>query len=86
MGTPLPSLLTRLKVDTVIVAGGTTCGCVRATTVEAVSRGYNAAVVHDCVFDRITLSHKASLLDLWMKYCDLLDVSEVEDYLAGLAL
>ena len=84
LGTPLPSLLTRLKVDTVIIAGGTTCGCVRATAVESVSRGYDTVVLHDCVFDRITLSHKASLLDLWMKYCDLLDTSEVVDYLAGL--
>jgi nicotinamidase-related amidase len=70
-GTPLQSYLIRLGIDTLIITGGSTGGCCRATAVDAVSRGYNLAVVQDCVYDRIELSHKASLLDIWMKYGDI---------------
>lgn len=80
-GTPLTSLLIRLRVDTLIVAGGTTSGCVRAFCVDAVSRGFDVGVVADAVFDRIAASHKATLLDLWMKYCDLLTTEEAARHL-----
>ncbi len=83
-GTPLESYLVRLGIDTLIVTGGTTCGCVRAACVDAVTRGFNCAVVVDCVYDRISVSHKASLLDLWMKYCDVLQSDEVLAYLGNL--
>ncbi len=56
----------------------------RATAVDAVSLGYHAAVANDCVFDRIELSHKAALLDLWMKYSDLMDSGELVEYIEGL--
>ena len=75
-GTPLLSYLIKLKVDTLIVAGGTTSGCVRAACVDAVSRNLDAAVLEDCVYDRITVSHKVALLDLWMKYCDVMTSSD----------
>jgi len=83
-GTPLSSYLVSSKIDSLIILGGTTGGCVRATAVDAVSSGYDTTVVRDCVFDRIELSHKAALLDLWMKYCDLMSSDEVVDYLNGL--
>ena len=83
-GTPLLSVLIKLKVDTLIVAGGTTGGCVRATCVDAVSRNFDVAVVEDCVFDRISASHKVALLDLWMKYCDLISSGAAVDYLTRL--
>jgi nicotinamidase-related amidase len=80
-GTPLLSILIKLRVDTLIVAGGTTGGCVRATCVDAVSRNFDVAVVEDCVFDRISASHKVALLDLWMKYCDVMSRDEALEYL-----
>jgi nicotinamidase-related amidase len=79
-GTPLLSVLIKLKVDTLLVAGGTTGGCVRATCVDAISRNFDVAVVEDCVYDRISVSHKVALLDLWMKYCDLMSGEEAVRY------
>lgn len=83
-GTPLQSYLVKLGIDTLIIVGGSTSGCCRATAVDAVTRNYNVAVVEDCVYDRIELSHKASLLDLWMKYCDVVSSSEIIEYLNSL--
>jgi nicotinamidase-related amidase len=83
-GTPLLSILIKLKVDTLIVAGGTTGGCVRATCVDAISRNFDVAVVEDCVYDRISASHKVALLDLWMKYCDLISCQEAIRYVQAL--
>jgi len=83
-GTPLLSVLIKLKVDTVIVAGGTTGGCVRATCVDAISRNFDVAVIEDCVFDRISASHKVALLDLWMKYCDVISSGAAVDYVTSL--
>jgi maleamate amidohydrolase len=83
-GTPLLSVLIRLKVDTLIVAGGTTGGCVRATCVDAISRNFDVAVVEDCVYDRISASHKVALLDMWMKYCDLMSCEEAVRYVRAL--
>ena len=80
-GTPLLSFLIKLKADTLIVTGGTTSGCVRAFCVDAVSRSFNVGVVADAVFDRISASHTTALLDLWMKYCDLLTSDETVCYL-----
>ena len=83
-GTSLLSILIKLKVDTLIVAGGTTSGCVRATCVDAISRNFDVAVVEDCVYDRISVSHKVALLDLWMKYCDVISHQEVAQYINAL--
>ena len=83
-GTPLLSVLIKLKVDTLIVTGGTTGGCVRATCVDAISRDFDVAVVEDCVYDRISVSHKVALLDLWMKYCDLITCARAIDYISHL--
>lgn len=83
-GTPFLSYLVKLGIDTIIIVGGSTSGCCRATAVDAVTRNYNVAVVEDAVYDRIQLSHKASLLDLWMKYCDVIDTRQVLDYFKSL--
>lgn len=82
-GTPLVSYLNRLDVDTLIVCGGVTSGCVRATVVDAASYNYRVGLLYECVFDRIELSHRVSLLDLWMKSADLLSVEEVLNYLSN---
>lgn len=75
-GTPFQSYLVKLGIDTIIIVGGSTSGCCRATAVDAVSRNYNVMMVEDCLYDRITISHKAALLDCWMKYCDV-DIADV---------
>lgn len=80
-GTALLSYLIGLKVDSLLVTGVSTSGCVRATVVEAASLNYNVAVLSDCVTDRILVSHKASLLDLWMKYADVIDSEAAIRYL-----
>ncbi|SOD94761.1 isochorismatase family protein [Blastococcus haudaquaticus] len=67
-GTPLATWLRDLDVDTLVVAGETTSGCVRATTVDACSAGYRVVVVEEATFDRSPLSHKMSLFDLSLKY------------------
>lgn len=80
-GTPLLSYLVKLQADSIIIVGGTTSGCVRAACVDAISRNYNVAVLYDCVYDRISASHKVALLDLWMKYCDVISSKDAIEYL-----
>lgn len=84
-GTPFISYLVKLKIDTLIIVGGSTSGCVRATAVDAVTYNFNVAIVEDAVFDRIELSHKAALLDLWMKYCDVVPSTYIESYMKSVA-
>lgn len=69
-GTGLASLLAARSTDTVIVAGATTSGCVRATVVDAVQHGYPVFVPIECVGDRAAGPHEASLFDLASKYAD----------------
>jgi nicotinamidase-related amidase len=82
-GTPLVSWLTAMRVDTTIIVGNSTGGCVRASAIDLTTHNYNVIVVEDAVFDRVELSHGAALLDLWMKYCDVLFKDEVSEYLAS---
>jgi nicotinamidase-related amidase len=83
-GTPLHSVLNDYAVDTLIVTGGSTSGCVRATVIDAFSYNYYVAVVEEGTFDRIQISHKANLLDMNIKYADVMKAGEVERYLDGL--
>ena len=69
-GTPLLASLIDKRIDTVIVTGCTTSGCVRATVVDAFSNGFITFVVEDCVFDRSRLSHAVNLFDMDQKYGD----------------
>ncbi len=75
--TPLQSLLVWHRVDTLILTGGSTSGCVRATAVESLSRGYRTIVPEQCVADKHESYHYANLTDLSLKYADVLDVNEV---------
>lgn len=84
-GTPLSSFLTALQVDTLIMAGTTTSGCVRASAVDAFSLNYRVVVVEDCCFDRSETSHRVNLFDLNAKYADVLRLEEVLAHLATLA-
>lgn len=80
-GTPLISYLTGLHVDTVLIAGTTTSGCVRATAVDAFSYNFTTMVVEECVFDRSVISHKVTLFDLNAKYADVVNLTTAVDYL-----
>ena len=79
--TNLRSLLTFHRVDTVVVTGGSTSGCVRATVVDGLSCGFRMIVPEEAVADRHESPHFASLYDMAVKYADVLSVEEV---LAGL--
>jgi maleamate amidohydrolase len=75
-GTPLLGLLVDRAVDTVLITGGSTSNCVRATAVDAASHNLRTIVVADCVFDRFEISHLASLFDLDRQYADVVTLSE----------
>lgn len=79
--TPLQSLLVWHRVDTVILTGGSTSGCVRAAAIDSVSRGYRTIVPEECVADRHEIPHFANLCDFVLKCADVLPVSEVLHYL-----
>jgi Amidases related to nicotinamidase len=70
VGTPLLGMLVDRGVDTVIVVGGSTSNCVRATAVDAASLNFRVIVPADCVFDRFDISHRVSLSDLDRQYGD----------------
>jgi maleamate amidohydrolase len=80
-GTPLVAHLTQLGVDSLIVCGESTSGCVRASCVDAYSFGYHVSIVEECVFDRSPLSHKVNLFDLHHKYSDVMKLEEVKEQL-----
>ena len=79
--TQLQSLCVWHAVDTVIMTGGSTSGCIRATAVDSLSRGYRTIVPEECVADKHESYHFANLTDLSIKYADVLDVQEVFDWL-----
>ncbi|MEQ8436560.1 MAG: isochorismatase family protein [Ilumatobacter fluminis] len=79
--TQLQSLCVWHRVDTVIVTGGSTSGCIRATAVDSLSRGYRTIVPEQCVADKHESYHYANLTDLSLKYADVLDVQEVFGWL-----
>lgn len=79
--TPLASLLTWHRVDTVILTGGSTSGCVRASAVDSLSHGYRTIVPEECVADKHESYHYANLTDMVLKYADVLKVQQVQDWL-----
>lgn len=83
-GTDLLSRLRALKVDTILLCGVSTSGCIRASAVDAVQSGFRCIVAEEAVGDRAELPHLASLLDMDSKYADVVPVSEVLSYLASL--
>jgi len=83
-GTTLASTLTALSVDTLVIAGVSTSGCVRATAVDACQHGFIPLVVREAVGDRATGAHEANLFDLQAKYAEVVSLSQVCGYLANL--
>lgn len=80
-GTPLFSHLSILGVQSLIVCGESTSGCVRASAVDAYSSGFHVSVVEECTYDRAELTHKVNLFDLHHKYVDVMHVDEVVAHL-----
>jgi nicotinamidase-related amidase len=80
-GTPLVAHLMQARIDTVIVCGESTSGCVRATVADAYNYGFHVVVAEECVFDRNLLSHKMNLFDMHHKYADVMHIDEVAEHL-----
>jgi nicotinamidase-related amidase len=83
-GTVLMAHLHDLKVDSLILCGEATSGCVRATCVDARSNRFNVTVVEECVFDRHQTTHAINLFDMHEKYADVLGIDEVVAHLNAL--
>ncbi len=83
-GTYLASTLTMQSVDTAIVTGCTTSGCVRATVMDALANGFRPIVPIECVGDRAQEPHQANLFDIGAKYGDVMPLQEVLAYLEQL--
>ena len=81
-GTHLDSTLNSLGVDTLIITGCTTSGCVRATCIDALQYGYYGIVPEECVGDRAEGPHMANLFDIGQKYSDVMRLSEVQEWIA----
>lgn len=81
--TRLASFLVWHKVDTVVVTGGSTSGCIRATAVDSLSHGYRTIVPIECVADKHESYHFANLTDLLIKYADVVPVQAVHDWIDG---
>jgi maleamate amidohydrolase len=79
--TPLIALLVKQNVDTVIVTGCTTSGCVRATIVDAFSYGLRVLVAEDCCGDADERQHRSNLDDVGRRYADVMSADAVEQYL-----
>jgi len=84
-GTPLVAHLQMKKIDSLIICGESTSGCVRASTVDAYSYGFHNTVVEESTYDRALINHKVNLFDLHHKYADVMHIEEVLAHLDGLA-
>lgn len=80
-GTPLLGYLVDRRIDTVIVTGGSTSNCIRATVFDASSYNYRTIVAQEAVFDRIPVSHAISLFDMDRQFADVVKVAEIVAYL-----
>jgi maleamate amidohydrolase len=79
-GTPLTSYFQRNGIDTLLVCGTSTSGCVRASVIDAFSHGYRVFVIEDCVFDRSPLSHAVNLFEMNAKYASVIPFEEAVGY------
>lgn len=84
-GTHLTSYLVQRGVDTVVVTGCSTSGCIRASVIDAVSYGFRVVVPQECVFDRAEEPHRSNMFDIASKYADVLPRHDVEKYLESTA-
>jgi nicotinamidase-related amidase len=83
-GTNLAAVLSAQRVDTVVLCGATTSGCIRASAVDSVQSGFPTLVVRDCVGDRAPGPHEANLFDIDAKYGDVVSLDDALGYIAQL--
>lgn len=83
-GTPLLGYLIERNIDTVIVVGGATSNCIRATVFDSSSYNFRTIVPHEAVLDRIPISHAISLFDMDRQFADVVSVEDVLDYFGKL--
>ena len=81
-GTDLDAILKSRGIDTIVMTGCTTSGCIRASAIDSIQYGYYTAVVADAVGDRANGPHQANLFDIDAKYGDVISTSEALDYVA----
>jgi maleamate amidohydrolase len=79
-GTNLASILISQDVDSVVLCGATTSGCVRATAIDLLQYGFPAMVPRECVGDRAQAPHEANLFDIHAKYADVVSLDEALAY------
>lgn len=82
-GTPLAAILRDRGIDTLLISGVSTSGCIRATAVDCCQYGFVPAVVRDAVGDRAPGPHEANLFDLQAKYAEVISLARARDYLSG---
>jgi maleamate amidohydrolase len=80
-GTNLSAILVALRIDTVILCGVTTSGCIRATAVDLLQHGFPTIVPRECVGDRVPGPHEANLFDIHAKYADVVSLEEALAYI-----
>lgn len=76
-GTPLAGVLSASSIDSLLITGVTTSGCVRASAVDAMQYGFPPFVIEDCVADRSLQQHKSNLVDLASKYAEVLSLEDM---------
>lgn len=84
LGTPLVNILIPRRIDSLLICGGTTSGCVRGSVIDAATYGFKVGVIEECVFDRGEVSHKVNLFDMNAKYANVMSIFEAMDYLSKL--
>ena len=83
-GTPLCNLLIAARVDTLVVTGGSTSNCIRATAIDSFSHNFRTIVPYDAVCDRVRIAHDVNLMDIARQLGDVVPAAEVLNYLATL--
>lgn len=76
-GTPLSTYLRQHGIDTLVIVGTTTSGCIRCSVIDAFSHGFSTFVVADCCFDRSNFSHMVNLYEMNLKYADVKSLEEI---------
>lgn len=81
-GTPLVAGLNAWDIDTLIVTGESTSGCVRASVIDAFSYCYKVVIAEECVYDRHEMCHAVNLFDMHQKYATVLPLAEIKEWIA----
>lgn len=79
--TGLASFLTAKGIDTLIICGCSTSGCIRATTTDAMCNGFRAILPRECINDRTEITHEVNLLDMDTRFCDVVTMDNVLEYM-----